>query len=60
MNTMDPFDQARELLRQFKGEDYLHGLDVLPQVGTRAAGLGRRAAFIGCRLRNRCRGGSPR
>ncbi|MGC8781763.1 MAG: iron-containing alcohol dehydrogenase [Anaerolineae bacterium] len=47
---MSGFDQARALLREFKGNAYLHGLGVLPQVGAVAAGLGRRAAFIGCRF----------
>jgi len=47
---MNDFRHARELLRDFKGESYLHGLGVLPQVGAVAAGLGRRAAFVGCRF----------
>jgi alcohol dehydrogenase class IV len=40
------FEEARRLLRQFKGEGYLHGLGVLPQVGVAAARLGRRAALV--------------
>jgi len=47
---MDEFDTARALLREFKGDTYLHGLGVLPQVGQVVAGLGRRAALIGCRF----------
>jgi alcohol dehydrogenase len=43
---MADFDRARALLRQFKGDTYLHGLSILPQVGGVAAGLGRRAALI--------------
>ena len=40
------FEEARRLLRQFKGEGYLHGFGVLPQVGAAAARLGRRAALV--------------
>ncbi len=47
---MSNFDHARQLLRAFKGDTYLHGLGVLPQVGAVTAALGRRAAFIGCRF----------
>lgn len=47
---MTEFEKARRLLREFKGDAYLHGLGVLPQVGVATAGLGRRAAFIGCRF----------
>jgi len=43
---MADFDRARALLRQFKGDRYLHGLGILPQVGGVAAGVGRRAALI--------------
>ncbi|MFA6110363.1 MAG: iron-containing alcohol dehydrogenase [Candidatus Latescibacterota bacterium] len=43
---MARFDQARELLRQFKGDRYLHGLGVLPGTGAATAGLGRRAALV--------------
>lgn len=40
------FDQARELLREFKGPCYLHGFDVLQDAGRMAAGLGRRAVLV--------------
>ena len=43
---MGEFDSARELLREFKGETYVHGFGVLPQVGQAAAGMGRRAALV--------------
>lgn len=47
---MHEFDNARALLREFKGDTYIHGLGVLPQVGAAAATLGKRAAFVGCRF----------
>lgn len=47
---MSGFDSARQLLREFKGDAYLHGLGVLPQVGAVVATQGRRAAFVGCRF----------
>lgn len=47
---MTEFENAQALLREFKGDVYLHGLGVLPQVGAATASLGRRAAFIGCRF----------
>jgi|YNPBryantNP2012_1023418.scaffolds.fasta_scaffold02697_8 alcohol dehydrogenase len=47
---MKGFERAQALLREFKGDAYLHGLGVLPQVGAVAASLGRRAAFVGCRF----------
>ncbi len=43
---MADFDKARALLRQFKGDAYLHGLSILPHVGGIAAGVGRRAALV--------------
>ena len=43
---MSDFAEARYLLRQFKGNIYLHGLDVLPHVGHSAARLGKRAALV--------------
>jgi len=43
---MADFDKARALLRQFKGDMYLHGLGLLPQVGGVTAGVGRRAALV--------------
>ncbi len=49
-NTVNEFAKARALLYQFKGNTYLYGLGVLPQVGATTAALGRRAVFIGCRF----------
>ena len=43
---MADFDEARALLRQFKGERYIHGMGVLTRVGEAAAGLGKRAALV--------------
>jgi alcohol dehydrogenase len=43
---MNQFHQARSLLREFKGDVYLHGLNVLNQVGEKTAQLGSRAAII--------------
>lgn len=43
---MTDFDKARALLREFKGDKYIHGLGVLPQVGEAAAALGKKAALI--------------
>ena len=43
---MAEFAPARELLRQFKGDRYLHGLGVLPATGAATARLGRRAALV--------------
>jgi alcohol dehydrogenase class IV len=43
---MTNFDQARTLLHQFKGDTYLHGLNVLPQVGLVTAQQGRKAVLI--------------
>ncbi len=43
---MADFDQARALLREFKGDKYLHGLGVLPRVGQITAELGKRAALV--------------
>lgn len=47
---MTEFDTARALLREFKGDTYLHGLGVLPQVGAVTAALGQRAVFVGCQF----------
>jgi alcohol dehydrogenase class IV len=47
---MAGFDQARRLLRDFKGDTYTYGLGVMPQVGRIAGTLGKRAAFIGCKF----------
>lgn len=47
---MTGFTQAEALLREFKGDSYLHGLDVLPQVGQAAASLGRKAVLVADRF----------
>jgi alcohol dehydrogenase class IV len=43
---MADFTKARAMLCEFKGDAYLHGLGVLPQVGKATARYGRRAALI--------------
>ncbi len=43
---MELFDNARRLLRQFKGDLYTNGFDVLPQAGPLAATLGKKALFV--------------
>ncbi len=43
---MGNFDRARALLSEFKGDDYLHGLGVLPRVGGVTVALGKRAALV--------------
>ncbi len=43
---MADFDKARALLYEFKGDAYLYGLGVLPNVGQVAASLGKRAALV--------------
>jgi alcohol dehydrogenase class IV len=43
---MDSFSTAEFILGEFKGNTYLHGLGVLPQVGRVAAELGKRVAMI--------------
>ncbi|HOF03436.1 MAG TPA: iron-containing alcohol dehydrogenase [Atribacterota bacterium] len=40
-------ERARQLITQFKGEDYLFGLQILDQVGGMAARLGNKALLIG-------------
>ncbi len=52
---MGDFNKARALLRRFKGDGYLYGLDVLPRVGRVAAAQGTRAVLV----RNRFAGNSP-
>ena len=52
---MGDFNRARLLLRQFKGDSYVYGLGVLPQVGAIAAAQGKRAVFV----RNRFAGNTP-
>jgi alcohol dehydrogenase len=43
---MAGFEKAQVLLREFKGEKYLHGMGVLSQVGSVTARLGRHAALV--------------
>jgi alcohol dehydrogenase len=43
---MTDFTKAKELLHEFKGNSYLFGPDVLPQVGQRVAAAGKEAALI--------------
>ncbi len=43
---MENFDQAQNLLWQFKGDTYLHGLGVLSQVGLVASQLGKHAVLV--------------
>lgn len=43
---MSDFDKARELLREFKGDNYVCGSGVLGEVGRMTAELGRRSALV--------------
>ena len=43
---MANFDKAQQLLREFKGDKYLHGMGVLSQVGGVTAQMGRQAALV--------------
>ncbi len=43
---MSDFDKSEELLREFKGEAYVHGSGVLREVGRQTAQLGKRAALV--------------
>ena len=43
---MNDFDKARALLHEFKGEVYLFGMGVLPDLGKRVVSAGKRAALI--------------
>lgn len=43
---MTTFAEARTLLNEFKGDRYLHGLGVLPQVGDATIRLGRRGVLV--------------
>lgn len=52
---MGDFNRARLLLRNFKGNSYVYGMGVLPQVGAVAAGQGKRAVFV----RSRFAGNTP-
>jgi len=43
---MADFGGARALLREFKGDTYVHGMGVLSEVGRMTAALGRRAVLV--------------
>lgn len=43
---MSDFDKSEDLLREFKGDTYVHGSGVLGEVGRQTALLGTRAALI--------------
>ena len=43
---MSNLERARELLYEFKGDAYLFGSGVLPQVGGVVASLGQRPALV--------------
>jgi alcohol dehydrogenase class IV len=43
---MNGFDKARALLHEFKGDAYLFGMGILPDLGKRVAVAGKRAALI--------------
>ena len=43
---MADFSKARAMLSEFKGDNYIHGLGVLPEVGKATAKYGRSAALI--------------
>ncbi|MBN1661018.1 MAG: hypothetical protein JXA93_21660 [Anaerolineae bacterium] len=43
---MNDFKHAQALLHEFKGNNYLHGFDVLPDVGQVAAPSGATAALV--------------
>lgn len=43
---MADFSKARAMLAEFKGDNYIHGLGVLPEVGKATAKYGRNAALV--------------
>jgi alcohol dehydrogenase len=43
---MTNFTKAQTLLHEFKGSDYLHGLDVLRKIGPITTNLGQQVAFV--------------
>ena len=43
---MTIFLKAEELLREFKGDAYIHGMGVIDQVGPAVSGLGRKAVLV--------------
>jgi alcohol dehydrogenase len=44
--TMSDFEQARGLLKEFKGDAYLYGEGVLAKLGPRVAAVAKRAALV--------------
>lgn len=40
------FEKARKLLNQFKGNSYIHGFDVIKQIGWVSAPFGKKAALV--------------
>jgi len=42
----DKLDRARDLLREFKGEDYVFGLECLDRLGGLVAGVGKKASVV--------------
>ncbi|MFO7943970.1 MAG: hypothetical protein R6U51_06690 [Anaerolineales bacterium] len=43
---MDPYQKARSLLKEFKGESYVYGTGVLSRVGEITAGVSERPVLI--------------
>lgn len=43
---MADFSKARRLIQEFKGDNYIHGLNVLSKSGSVVSELGKKAAFI--------------
>jgi alcohol dehydrogenase len=43
---MASIEKAQELIHQFRGNEYLNGLGVMPRVGQFCAGLGKRAVIV--------------
>jgi hypothetical protein len=43
---MDGFLTAESLIGHFKGDNYLHGLDIMDKTGRLASGLGLKTLFI--------------
>ncbi len=47
---MPDFDKAESLLKEFKGDNYLHGMDVLDKIGPAVSGAGKRALLAADRF----------
>ena len=56
---MADFGNARVMLIEFKGDAYIHGLGVLPQVGAATAQYGNRAALVTARFPDPNRSSRP-